>query len=111
MSLVLSKTPIQQARLVSSILPRKLCVKLGYPYEKAFSYYDKAINLNPSAVDPFYRIHTPSLNLLHTCGKQNLEALKVVAAYSFNQSTKENLIDQTVPGSPNFEGNRNGIKP
>ncbi|KAI3908735.1 hypothetical protein MKW98_029285 [Papaver atlanticum] len=92
----------------------KLCVKLGYPYEKAFSYYEKAIHLNPSAVDPFYRMHTSRLKLLHTCGKHNLEALKVVAAYSFNQSTKEtamNLIDQTVSGSPNFEGNSNETKP
>ncbi|RZC50076.1 hypothetical protein C5167_018500 [Papaver somniferum] len=92
----------------------KLCVKLGYPYEKAFSYYEKAISLNPSAVDPFYRMHTSRLKLLHTCGKHNLEVLKVVAAYSFNQSTKEtamNLIDQTVSGSPNFEGNSNETKP
>ncbi|KAI3860081.1 hypothetical protein MKX03_033781 [Papaver bracteatum] len=80
----------------------KLCVKLGYPYEKAFSYYEKAINLNPSAVDPFYRMHTSRLKLLHTCGKHNLEALK---------ETAMNLIGQTVSGSPNFEGNSNEAKP
>jgi hypothetical protein len=41
------------------------------------SYYDKAIALNPSAVDPVYRMHASRLKLLYTCGKQNLEALKV----------------------------------
>ncbi|OVA14456.1 Tetratricopeptide repeat-containing domain [Macleaya cordata] len=81
----------------------KLCEKLGYPYEKAFSFYDKAITFNPSAVDPFYRMHASRMKLLYTCGKHNLEALKVVAAYSFNQSTKEtiiNIIDRTGSDSP-----------
>ncbi|KAK1288401.1 hypothetical protein QJS10_CPB19g00805 [Acorus calamus] len=30
----------------------KLCEKQGFPASKAFSYYNKAITLNPSAVDP-----------------------------------------------------------
>lgn len=55
----------------------KLSEKLGYPHEQSFSYYDKAITLNPSAVDPFYRMHASRLKLLYTSGKQNLEVLKV----------------------------------
>lgn len=55
----------------------KLSEKLGYSHEISLSYYDKAIALNPSAVDPVYRMHASRLKLLCTCGKQNLEALKV----------------------------------
>ncbi|PIA42882.1 hypothetical protein AQUCO_02000379v1 [Aquilegia coerulea] len=73
----------------------KLCEKLGYPYEKAFSYYEKAINLNPSAVDPVYRMHASRLKLLSTCGKQNVEALKVVASHCFDQSTNATIVDQS----------------
>ncbi|CBI20600.3 unnamed protein product, partial [Vitis vinifera] len=71
----------------------KLSEKLGYPHELSFSYYDKAINLNPSAVDPFYRMHASRLKLLYTSGKQNFEALKVVARHSFNKSTEENVMN------------------
>ncbi|XP_028058913.1 calcineurin-binding protein 1 isoform X2 [Camellia sinensis] len=70
----------------------KLSEKLGYSHEMSFSYYDKAIDLNPSAVDAVYRMHASRLKLLCTCGKQNKEALKVVAEYSFNESTKENIV-------------------
>lgn len=55
----------------------KLCEKLGYSHDVSFSYYAKAIDLNPSAVDPFYRMHASRLKLLYRCGKQNEEALKV----------------------------------
>ncbi|KAI7988468.1 Calcineurin-binding protein 1 [Camellia lanceoleosa] len=54
----------------------KLSEKLGYSHETSFSYYDKAIDLNPSAVDAVYRMHASCLKLLCTCGKQNREALK-----------------------------------
>ncbi|KAF5192614.1 Calcineurin-binding protein [Thalictrum thalictroides] len=73
----------------------KLCEKLGYPYEKSFSYYEKAINLNPSAVDPVYRMHASRLKLLSTCGKQNVEALKVVASHCFDQSTNATIVNQS----------------
>lgn len=66
----------------------KLCEKLGYSHEMSFSFYDKAISLNQTAVDPFYRLHASRLKLLCTCGKQDKEALKAVSAYSFNQETK-----------------------
>jgi len=33
--------------------------------------------LNPTAVDPVYRIHASRLKLLYTQGKQNLEAIQV----------------------------------
>lgn len=58
----------------------------------SFSYYDKAIDLNPSAVDAVYRMHASRLKLLCTRGKQNKEVLKVVAEYSFSESTKENVM-------------------
>ncbi|XP_010244392.1 PREDICTED: uncharacterized protein LOC104588240 [Nelumbo nucifera] len=71
----------------------KLCEKLGYSHEKSFSYYDKAITLNLSAVDPVYRMHASRLKLLCSCGKQDLEALQVVAKYCFSQSTKETVMN------------------
>ncbi|RDX73277.1 hypothetical protein CR513_47141, partial [Mucuna pruriens] len=67
----------------------KLSEKLGYSQEIALSYYNKAIALNTSAVDPVYRMHASRLKLLFKCGKQNLEILKVLSANSFNQSVKE----------------------
>ncbi|KAL7159263.1 hypothetical protein ABFS83_01G016200 [Erythranthe nasuta] len=67
----------------------KLCEKLEYSHDVSFSYYAQAIALNPSAVDPFYRMHASRLKLLCKCGKQNEEALKVIAAHSFAQSAKE----------------------
>ncbi|XP_022845794.1 uncharacterized protein LOC111368655 isoform X3 [Olea europaea var. sylvestris] len=71
----------------------KLSEKLGYSHDVSFSYYAKAIALNQSAVDPFYRMHASRMKLLCTCGKQNEEALKVVTAYSFAHSTKENVMN------------------
>ncbi|KAE8687620.1 hypothetical protein F3Y22_tig00111013pilonHSYRG00255 [Hibiscus syriacus] len=71
----------------------KLCEKLGYSYETSLSYYDKAIALNPSAVDPFYRMHASRLKLLWNCGKQNLEVLKVLSTCSFSQSLKDDVMD------------------
>ncbi|CAN0907300.1 Calcineurin-binding protein 1 [Linum grandiflorum] len=70
----------------------KLCEKLGYPYERSLSYYNNAISLNPSAADPVYRMHASRLKLLHKCGKQDLEALKVLSRHSFLQSTKDAVM-------------------
>lgn len=55
----------------------KLSEKLSYSRETSFAYYDKAITLNPSAVDPFYRLHASRLKLLWSCGQNDKEALKV----------------------------------
>lgn len=55
----------------------KLCEKLGYSLDKSLSYYAQAIALNPSAVDPFYRMHASRLKLLCKSGKRNNEVLKV----------------------------------
>ncbi|GMH10793.1 hypothetical protein Nepgr_012634 [Nepenthes gracilis] len=71
----------------------KLCEKLGYSPELSFSYYHKAITLNPSAVDPMYRLHASRLKLLSAWQRQNIEALKVSAAYSFNESTKATVMN------------------
>ncbi|PKA54347.1 hypothetical protein AXF42_Ash000180 [Apostasia shenzhenica] len=71
----------------------KLCEKLGYSYKHAFSYYSKAITLNPSAVDPVYRMHASRLKLLYTHGKRNLNVLQIVAAYSFSQQAKDQIMN------------------
>lgn len=71
----------------------KLCEKLGCSPELSLSYYDKAIVLNPSAVDAIYRIHASRLKLLYTCQRKNVEVLKVSATYSFNQTTKETVMN------------------
>ncbi|GAV56976.1 TPR_11 domain-containing protein [Cephalotus follicularis] len=70
----------------------KLCEKLGFSHEISLSYYDTAISLNPSAVDPVYRMHASRLKLLSTFGKQNLEALKVLSSYCFSQSIKDTVL-------------------
>lgn len=70
----------------------KLCEKLGFSYETSLSYYDKAIALNPTAVDPVYRMHASRLKMLCTCGKQNIDALKVLSSYAFNQSRKDAIM-------------------
>ena len=56
----------------------KLSEKLEYSHEIALSYYNKAIALNTSAVDPVYRMHASRLKLLFKRGKQNAEILKVL---------------------------------
>ncbi|CAK9175448.1 unnamed protein product, partial [Ilex paraguariensis] len=79
----------------------KLCEKLGYSHDISFSYYGKAIALNPLAIDPFYMMHASHLKLLYTVGKQNEQAIKVsffvkltvVAAYSFTQSIKDTVMN------------------
>ncbi|KAM0859920.1 hypothetical protein ACQ4PT_046877 [Festuca glaucescens] len=70
----------------------KLCEKLGHSPAKAFSYYSIAIELNPTAVDPVYRMHASRMKLLYTRGKHNLDVIQVVADYTYNQSTKENVL-------------------
>ncbi|ONK75416.1 uncharacterized protein A4U43_C03F16620 [Asparagus officinalis] len=72
----------------------KLCEKLEYSPDKAFSYYNNAASLNPSAVDPVYRMHASRLKLLYTRGKQNLNILQIVAVYCFNKSTKETVMEK-----------------
>lgn len=78
----------------------KLSEKLKYSRETSFAYYEKAIALNPSAVDPFYRMHASRLKLLWSCGHNDKEALKIAAMYSFSQTTKEtvmNILDKSNP--------------
>ncbi|XP_020576011.1 uncharacterized protein LOC110021739 isoform X2 [Phalaenopsis equestris] len=71
----------------------KLCEKLGYSHDRAFSFYSKAASLNPSAVDPVYRTHASRLKLLYTRGKRNINVLQVVAAYAFNHEAKEKVLN------------------
>ncbi|KAM7276892.1 hypothetical protein ACFE04_018758 [Oxalis oulophora] len=71
----------------------KLCQKLGHSHELSLSYYDKAIALNPTAVDPVYRMHASRLKLLTTCGKQNLEIFKVITPYCFSLSIKDSVTN------------------
>ncbi|ESQ53881.1 hypothetical protein EUTSA_v10026823mg, partial [Eutrema salsugineum] len=80
----------------------KLSEKLGHSYEISLSYYDQAMKLNPSAVDSVYRMHASRLKLLNACGKQNLEALKALASYCFDESIKDTamaIINTTTFGS------------
>ncbi|KAG6388010.1 hypothetical protein SASPL_153207 [Salvia splendens] len=91
----------------------KLCEKLGYSLDKSLSYYAQAIALNPSAVDPFYRMHASRLKLLCQSGKRNEEVLKVsnmevVAAHAFSQSAKEgvtNILGGSTSESPDSSVN------
>ncbi|KAG0463525.1 hypothetical protein HPP92_019594 [Vanilla planifolia] len=71
----------------------KLCEKLGYSYSQAFSYYIKAAAMNPSAVDPVYRMHASRIKLLYNCGKRNLSVLQVVATHAFTQETKDKILN------------------
>ncbi|ERN03626.1 hypothetical protein AMTR_s00042p00226140 [Amborella trichopoda] len=71
----------------------KLCEKLSHTYEEAFSYYSKASSMNPCAVDPVYRMHASRMKLLYACGKHDFHAIKVVAAHSFHQSTKDTILN------------------
>ncbi|MQM21597.1 hypothetical protein Taro_054641 [Colocasia esculenta] len=79
----------------------KICEKMGYSSDKAFFHYSKAISLNPSAVDPLYRLHASRIKLLSTHGKQNLVVLQTVASYSFNESTKNVILDMFGWKNPN----------
>uniref|UniRef100_A0A1J3CAW9 Calcineurin-binding protein cabin-1 n=1 Tax=Noccaea caerulescens TaxID=107243 RepID=A0A1J3CAW9_NOCCA len=78
----------------------KLSEKLGQSYEISLSYYEQAMTLNPSAVDPVYRMHASRLKLLNACGKHNLEALKVLATYCFDESIKDTAM--TIIGTTTF---------
>ncbi|OWM67747.1 hypothetical protein CDL15_Pgr017443 [Punica granatum] len=66
----------------------KLSEKLEYSHEMSLSYYNKAISLNPSAVDSVYRMHASRLKLLCKYGKEDLKVLKVVSGYCFSQTVK-----------------------
>ena len=61
----------------------KLSEKLKYSREKSFAYCDKVIALNPSAVDPFYRMHASRLKLLWSCPHNDKDALKVIFTSSY----------------------------
>ncbi|CAN6457209.1 unnamed protein product [Victoria cruziana] len=79
----------------------KLCEKLKYPCEKAFSYYSKASSINPLAVDAVYRTHASRLKLLSVCGKHDLHALQVIAEHALHKSAKDSffsLIGKVDPG-------------
>ncbi|KAL6637625.1 hypothetical protein ACP70R_025197 [Stipagrostis hirtigluma subsp. patula] len=93
----------------------KLCEKLGHSFAKAFSYYNKAVMLNPTAVDPVYRIHASRMKLLYTQGKQNLEAIQVVADYTYSQSAKENVLSMlgsmTSVQHPSSDHNEKSVEP
>ncbi|GAB2250906.1 hypothetical protein Droror1_Dr00017156 [Drosera rotundifolia] len=71
----------------------KLCEKLGMPPESSLSYYQKAIALNPSAVDTVYRMHASRLKMLSTCERQDIEILKVAAAYCHSETTQKTVLN------------------
>ncbi|KAL9681141.1 hypothetical protein QQ045_012922 [Rhodiola kirilowii] len=71
----------------------KLSEKLGLSHEISFSYYNEAIALNPSAVDPFYRMHASCLKLLGQCGKQKMGDDLRFAEYCWNRETRDNVLN------------------
>ncbi|KAL9249435.1 Calcineurin-binding protein 1-like protein [Drosera capensis] len=71
----------------------KLCEKLGMPPESSLSYYQKAIALNPSTVDAVYRMHASRLKMLSTCERQDIEVLKVAAAYCHSETTQKTVLN------------------
>ena len=50
---------------------------MGQSPAKALYYFSKAASLNPSAVDPVYRMHASRMKLLYTRGKQSLDIIQV----------------------------------
>jgi hypothetical protein len=56
----------------------KLSEKLGKPCEKYFSYYQKAADMNPSAVDTLYRLHASRLKLLCSRRMDDKDIIKVM---------------------------------
>lgn len=70
----------------------KLCEKLGFSPDEAFSYYSIAASMNPSAVDPTYRMHASRFKLLNTRGKHNLNVVKIAAAYTFDEASKDAFL-------------------
>lgn len=81
----------------------KLCEKLGHSTAKAFSYYNKAMALNPTAVDPVYRIHASRLKLLYTLGKQNLEVIQVCLRCHESGSFNNIFFKKKKKGYPTVE--------
>jgi calcineurin-binding protein cabin-1 len=68
---------LRRAQWLHAFYLGKLCEKLEYSPAKAFSYYSVAITLNPTAVDPVYRMHASRMKLLYTRGKHNLDVIQV----------------------------------
>ncbi|XP_042375103.1 calcineurin-binding protein 1-like isoform X1 [Zingiber officinale] len=71
----------------------KLCQKMGQSPVKALSYFNKAALLNPSGVDPVYRMHASRMKLLYIHGYEKIDILQAVAAHVFHQSTRETILD------------------
>ncbi|KAJ7562157.1 hypothetical protein O6H91_03G056900 [Diphasiastrum complanatum] len=69
----------------------KLCEKMGRGFDDAFSFYKKAIEMNPTVVDPIYRLHCSRLKLLCRAGYQDCKVLQIVARYCFLPSSKDNV--------------------
>lgn len=70
----------------------KLSEKMGQQCDKALAYYKKAAEMNPSAVDPLYRLHASRLKLLCSKGFSNPNVIQVVARYCYVPSTKEQVF-------------------
>lgn len=47
----------------------KLSEKLEHPHAVSLAYYKKGIEMNPTAVDPLYRLHASRFKLL--CGSRH----------------------------------------
>ncbi|KAG0581073.1 hypothetical protein KC19_4G222800 [Ceratodon purpureus] len=69
----------------------KLTEKLEHPHAVSLAYYKKGIDMNPTAVDPLYRLHASRFKLL--CGSRHSDKsiLQVVGQYCFLSSTLEKV--------------------
>lgn len=69
----------------------KLSEKLEHPQTVSLAYYKKGIDMNPTAVDPLYRLHASRFKLL--CGSRHSDKsiLQAVGQYCFLSSTLEKV--------------------
>eukprot|EP00250_Pteridium_aquilinum_P016505 c23135_g1_i3 orf=228-6338(+) len=88
----------------------KLCEKLDEPCEVVLTYYQNAVHSNPSAVDSLYRLHASRLKLLCTRGTNDLDIMKVVAKYSYDLDTQEQVHALIQDSQPSDNLAKDGIE-
>ncbi|GBG76720.1 hypothetical protein CBR_g22939 [Chara braunii] len=71
----------------------KLSEKLGHPPGEALAFYKRASEMNPSILDPIYRLHASRMKLLCSCPRNDRRILKVVAEYCFRQEAAHMVED------------------
>ncbi|XP_024373289.1 calcineurin-binding protein 1 isoform X1 [Physcomitrium patens] len=85
----------------------KLVEKLEQPHSVSLAYYKKGIDMNPTAVDPLYRLHASRFKLLCCSRHSDKNILQVVGQYCFLPSTLdkvENICKAAVGVLPDTSG-------